>query len=505
MRAGACGFRRLAACLAASVVVLILGASPVSAQVLSGPRPTDFRSRVVAVTPAVPGVEVRVVDLGARIELTNRTRSEVLVLGYEDEPYLRVGPRGVYENLHSAATYIDRSTRGGVVPLGVDTSPTARPEWRKISDGDTARWHDHRAHWMGGSLPPLVVTAPGRFHHISVGFIVLRHGGATSTVHVALDWVPGPSAVPWIPLIVALLAVGFSVALVRGWSRVLAMLIVFLVAVCVAQAVAYEMARPGSIGTKVGHFVGAGLVFVVVSLAGVPTVVGLWRRRVGALYGAFFVGVVVALAGGASDVSSLWRSQLPSAGPDWLTRAGVAVALGLGGGVALGSLARSVVAQSRRGRGPEDNMWLSSLVVGLDEDALRRITSELDVDEVLAAALADLADRLTPDAPRFSVGTIVFDVTADDARSPHTWSLTPHDGGFAVERGQTQPVAVRFGTTFPLLLQLLAGTAALDTARATRRVTVTGPDALVAMVDAHLAERATVPTASFATDPEPAA
>ena len=87
----------------------------------------------------MPGISARVVDLGSKIELTNRTSTEIIVLGYEGEPYLRIGPDGVFENLHSQATYINRTRLGGTVPVDVDTSPTAAPEWKKISSGHTAR------------------------------------------------------------------------------------------------------------------------------------------------------------------------------------------------------------------------------------------------------------------------------------------------------------------------------------------------------------------------------
>ena len=116
----------------------------------------------MAIAPPAPGVTARVVDLGAKIELTNRTSTEVLVLGYEGEPYLRIGPHAVYENLHSQSTYINRTRLGGSVPVGVDTAPGAAPEWHKIGDGNSARWHDHRIHWMSAQPPPTVAADPAR-------------------------------------------------------------------------------------------------------------------------------------------------------------------------------------------------------------------------------------------------------------------------------------------------------------------------------------------------------
>ena len=99
---------RIPAVASLALALFALTASPASAHTISGPRPTNYRSRVVTIAPAIPGITARVVDLGAKIELTNRTSTEITVLGYEEEPYLRIGPQGVFENLHSQATYINR-------------------------------------------------------------------------------------------------------------------------------------------------------------------------------------------------------------------------------------------------------------------------------------------------------------------------------------------------------------------------------------------------------------
>src|SRR5205085_5496325 len=94
--------RRLLTLVAAVAALLVATATPASAHTISGPKPSNYRVRVVRVDPPVPGVTVRIVDLGSKVELTNNTNSDVIVKGYDGEPYLRIGPTGVYENLHSA-------------------------------------------------------------------------------------------------------------------------------------------------------------------------------------------------------------------------------------------------------------------------------------------------------------------------------------------------------------------------------------------------------------------
>ena len=488
-----------AAVVSLALVLAVVTAAPASAHTLSGPKPTNYRARIVSVTPQVPGVSLRVIDLGAKLELTNRTGSDVVLLGYEGEPYLRIGPRGVFENVHSSATYVNRKLKGGVSPAGVDTSPGASPQWRKVSDGHTARWHDHRAHRMQAGLPPQVASDPSAFHHVSVAHVEFVHDGTTSDATLALDWVPGPSGVPWIPVIIATFLLGLGVALVAGWSRALAVLVGLLVLVDAAHAIAYELARPGSNAAKAVQFLGGTFVSILVWIAAVPTVIGLWRRRPEALYGVLFVGLMVALVGGASDLSALWHSQLPAAGPDGLTRLEVALALGLGGGVALGALGRVVFVERSTRPGAssvsDPGKWLSMLVVGLDDSELRRIAAELDVDEVLAAALGELAVRLRECPDAFVGGGIALDIASDDDAGRHQWSIVRRTDDTVAERGHDARAGAELAVAFPVLLQLLAGTLTLDTAVATGRLAVRGDTDVVALIAPHFAERGeTAPT-----------
>ena len=50
---------------------------------------------------------MRILQFGDELELVNETSTEVVVPGYSDEPYLRIGPDGVWRNANSPATYIN--------------------------------------------------------------------------------------------------------------------------------------------------------------------------------------------------------------------------------------------------------------------------------------------------------------------------------------------------------------------------------------------------------------
>ena len=117
------------------------------------------------------------------------------MLGYDHEPYLRVGRRGVFENTRSPATYLNRSTTiSGRPPASADAS--AAPVWRRISSGTTARWHDHRAHFMGSDDPPAVARNPDTRRVVDNFEIPMRvRRVILGRRHGQIVYVPPPS--PW--------------------------------------------------------------------------------------------------------------------------------------------------------------------------------------------------------------------------------------------------------------------------------------------------------------------
>src|SRR3954447_15193484 len=94
-------------CLALALLALVALASPASAHGTAQVPATDYRVEVRGLTPSITGVHVRAVDDGIRMELRNGSRTEVTVLGYANppEPYLRIGPNGVYRNERSPAVF----------------------------------------------------------------------------------------------------------------------------------------------------------------------------------------------------------------------------------------------------------------------------------------------------------------------------------------------------------------------------------------------------------------
>jgi hypothetical protein len=484
---------RIAALVASvAIAIVCLDASAAAAHTASGPRPTNYRTFVESVSPPIAGVTIRVVDLGNKVELTNRTATDVTVLGYNREPYLRVGPRGVYENLRSPATYLNR-TRAGTTPVPATargTSASTRPQWHRISGAHTVRWHDHRVHWMGTSPPAAVRAAPGAFHTINPQWtIVYRYGARDVVVHGRLVWVPGPSGRPWIAFAAGLFVVGLLAA--RSRSRgALTAAIVALVGIDAAHTIGAEVARAGSLAGKTAQFFGDNWVSLIVWVLAAFTIWAVWRRRTEAYFGVLLVGAMVALVSGLTDLSYLWKSQLPSIGPDALARAEVATALGLGSGLAMGALLRIVQSAPERPTRPaRDPEWLERLVTGLDDDEVALASTRLDAAEVVPLALTDLAARLAPAATELGSDALVFVVLAQDDVGSHVWSIVAGpigSRGLQVLRGRPAPARAQLKMTFPAFLCLLGGTLTVDGAVSAGRLVIDGDDAFVALIEPHL-------------------
>jgi hypothetical protein len=323
---------RAAIVVAVAALLVAVGAAPAAAHAVGGAQASNYQTRILSIEPVVPGLQVEVADAGARLRVRNQTGREVMVLGYAGEPYLRVGPAGVFENVRSPATYLNR-VRINPAPPPPDASADAPPLWRRIGDGDTVTWHDHRAHWMGATDPPEVKAAPDRTQVVVPGWQVeLRVGSQPVRVSGDLRWIPGPNPWPWLAIAVAWLLLVVVASRQRRWPQLLAVLMGLLIAVDVVHTVGIWTGSSASAGAKAYASLSSWAGWVLGGLA-VYRLLGPHPRRASIylLLGA----VLMADVGGIGDLGSLYRSQLAVALPDPLTRALVATTLGLGVGLAI--------------------------------------------------------------------------------------------------------------------------------------------------------------------------
>jgi len=164
----------------------------------NGGSSSDYRIEVIGYDGDHDGVTVRPVELGNRMELVRTTSAEVQILGYEGEPYLRLGNDGVFENINSPAHYVnlDRYSR---TPVPATATATATPNWVKLSDGNSVRWHDHRTHWMDTTPRQDVRDNPNVERVIfDANRVDLLVDGKRAAAIVRVTWLPPPSRMTWL-------------------------------------------------------------------------------------------------------------------------------------------------------------------------------------------------------------------------------------------------------------------------------------------------------------------
>jgi hypothetical protein len=280
---------------------------------------------------------VRVLQFGDELEMVNETATEILVPGYDDEPYLRIGPDGVWRNARSPATYINLD-RYGRTTLPEDADSRAKPAWEQVSTEPAYVWHDHRTHWMSpGLLPPAVAADPTRSHRVFEWNLSLHYGETPMEVTGELTWSPPPS--PWVvwPLYAALAVLAPAAGLIARSARPLGVLLL----IGAGAALWHALATPApavSVSSHVGAIASAllpALTAVLVAALGFRAS----RRGRGAMTGllAVVLGWLL-LVDGLPDVDVLWSAHVLSSGPQVLGRLAVAVLVALGAGFVVGGI-----------------------------------------------------------------------------------------------------------------------------------------------------------------------
>jgi len=303
----------------ATVLAIVL-AGPAGLAHADPPVPTDYLSEVVSITPAIPGLEARIVGGDSFLELIVPRGSSATVAGYSGEPYLRFLPDGrVEENLRSPTTYINRSRTGGA-PLPPEASAEATPEWHEVANNGRWAWHDHRTHWMASVPPPGL--GPG--DQILDSIVPIEVDGVPVEIAVISTWQPEPAAWPvWSGAIVG--AAIAAAGLVLGRSRPRLPAIAGFVAACAALLIGVWQHR--SLPSEVGSPLRGWLLPVSAVVVLVPAV---FTRRTADWRAAFVLAASVQLLQWSwIRRTGLTHAVLPTTAPFWLDRAvtaGVAVA-----------------------------------------------------------------------------------------------------------------------------------------------------------------------------------
>lgn len=295
--------RRLGAAATATVAVL---AAP-STAFADAAGPTDFRTEIVSVAPSTPAVRLSIEggDSFVRIEVDPGT--EVTVLGYDGEPYIRVDAEGaVFENRRSAASYLN-DDRYGTDDVPDDVDADAMPDWQRVAGGGEWAWHDHRAHWMAEEPP--VNMEPG--DSLPVSTIELTVDGEPVVVTVVTTLVAGPS--PW-PTVAGAVA-GAALAAAAARRRRTAIEAVAVSAMALAIGLAQFLSLPASTGPRPIWFLPP-----AVALAG-AALAWRWRRSTVLAHGLVALAAMQLLLWAWVRRRTFTHPVLPTDAPFWLDRA----------------------------------------------------------------------------------------------------------------------------------------------------------------------------------------
>jgi hypothetical protein len=297
--------------IVATAAIWLVATAPAAPADPAGP--TDYRTEVIRVEPAVRGIEVRVVGGDSFVLVEADLGTTVEVVGYDGEPYLRFLPDGtVEENRNSPTTYVnlDRYGRADVPP---HAAADAAPDWVVVAGDGSYAWHDHRTHWMNEARPP--GREPGDV--ILEGVVPLLVDGVEVDVTFRSTWLTAPSPFAVLAGLAVGLAVVVAAALRSAGLRTLAWLLAGLsAAAAVLGAVAY-LSVPSETGPSWTLWVPpatAVLLTLPAARGGLPDRIRRWTGPLA------LIAACELVAWGFLHRTWLWQAVLPTATPHWLER-----------------------------------------------------------------------------------------------------------------------------------------------------------------------------------------
>lgn len=183
--------------------------APVPAAYAHGGNP-NYRSVIDEVTPDVPGVDFQVLSYDSYFQLEDQHGHEVVIYGYEGEPYARILEDGTVQvNERSPALYLNENRYAEVTVPPIANSK-APPKWKTFDHSGVFVWHDHRMHYMSPVLPPQVEDESKKTKIFDYE-IPIRVDGKKGAIDGTLWWV-GPANTSKTPFIVA----GIAIVLLGG-------------------------------------------------------------------------------------------------------------------------------------------------------------------------------------------------------------------------------------------------------------------------------------------------
>ncbi len=207
---------RVVGLVAASVVWV--GIAPAGAHNVGGGK---YVSQVTALSPATPFVTAQIGGGDELLALQVQAGHEVVVLGYQNEPYLRIAPDGtVYENHLSPARYLNEDRYATTLPPPEATAQAAtdHPDWRQLGTGGSWVWHDHRIHWMSKQAPPAIKGKESQTVQLFDWKVPMTVDGAAVDVDGQLQYTPTGGGNAWMETGITVGLPLIVIALLGWWS-----------------------------------------------------------------------------------------------------------------------------------------------------------------------------------------------------------------------------------------------------------------------------------------------
>ena len=266
---------------------------------------TDARSTVIGIQPPDSGVEVGVIGGDAALRVRAEPGHEVIVLGYDMEPYLRIAADGsTAVNRRSPARALNETRTGTRSDATAD--PTDAPEWIPLDGSGEVVWHDHRIHSM---------TPADDGHRWTITLLV---DGRRVEVEGELRLEQPPSPLPWIALIVGLVLTAVLLGRLRPHPNgIIAALIGALISLALAMITVLD--TPAALGRQPLPI----LLTAAAELSAMAALLlsGRPRRLATAASLALSAGFLATVA---RDLGSAW---VPMIGPAVIARALVSIAI----------------------------------------------------------------------------------------------------------------------------------------------------------------------------------
>jgi hypothetical protein len=187
------------------------------------------------------------------------------------------------------------------------------------------RWHDRRTHWLE---PTPALTRAQRLRDWAVP---MRDQTRTFEIRGTLDYVPPPATGWWCAGAVLLAMAVFALAM--RWRRAVRAVALIVGTITLGNAVLRALD-----GMPLSP------VLIVVGLVAVAAGVLAYRPFLIAL-----AGVVLAVFAGLLNAGVFGAAVVPAAGPAWLSRLAVLVAIGAGAGMVISAVSALQTAPRSRG------------------------------------------------------------------------------------------------------------------------------------------------------------